>query len=154
MRRVALFVMLMCAAHVARSANLEWFTDAQAAQEKAKHENKLVLLDFTGSDWCGWCMRLKGEVFDKPEFAEFAQSRLIAVEVDFPRHKALSQPQLEANAHLARAYHITGYPTIILLNGEGQQVGRMGYVQGGPAALIARLELLTRARGQVQMPSE
>ena len=123
---------------------LQWFTDAQAAQEKAKQENKFVLLDFTGSDWCGWCMRLKSEVFDQPEFVNFAQANLVLVEVDFPRHKLLDQPQKEANYRLAETYHITGYPTIILLDRNGQQVGQTGYMPGGARAFDAELARVLR----------
>src|SRR5512140_2965556 len=66
-------------------AELSWMTDVPKALEKAKTENKLVMLDFTGSDWCGWCIKLNKEVFSKPEFIEYAAKNLVAVEVDFPR---------------------------------------------------------------------
>jgi protein disulfide-isomerase len=117
----------------------QWFTDAQAAKEKARQENKFVLLDFTGSDWCGWCMKLKREVFDQPEFAEFAQANLVLVEVDFPRHKSLSRAQRQANEALSETYGIRGYPTIILLDAEGRKVGETGYMPGGPRAFNAEL---------------
>jgi protein disulfide-isomerase len=128
--------------------NLEWFTDAQAAQEKAGRENKFVLLDFTGSDWCGWCMKLRSEVFDQAQFASYAQEHLVMVEVDFPRHKPLDADQREANRRLAQKYHITGYPTIIVLIQDGQQVGRTGYVSGGPPAFIAGLQPLLKSTTQ------
>lgn len=135
--------MALCGSQTVRSQNVEWLTDAVAAQGKAKAENKLVLLDFTGSDWCSWCMKLKREVFDQPEFAQFAQSKLVMVEVDFPHHRTLPQVQQQSNARLKHTYGIAAYPTIILLNENGKQVGRMGYVAGGPAAFIAHLEKVT-----------
>ena len=143
--------MLICAtaSQTVRSESLEWLTDAQAAQGKAKEENKLVLLDFTGSDWCGWCIKLKREVFDQPEFVQYARSRLVMVEVDFPHQKAMSQAQQQANARLEHTYGISGYPTIILLNQDGKQVGRMGYVPGGPAAFIAKFEQVTGTKSPV-----
>jgi thioredoxin-related protein len=144
MRRLILLIILSCAGQRAWSEPLEWLTDARAAQEKAKRENKLVLLDFTGSDWCGWCMKLKSEVFDKPEFAQFANANLVLVEVDFPHRKAMAHLQQEANAQLDKTYRITGYPTIIVLNPDGRQVGRLGYVSGGPAAFIEKLTGLER----------
>jgi len=128
---------------------VEWFTDAEAAQAKAKAENKLVLLDFTGSDWCMWCKRLKRDVFDKPEFAQFAQSRLILVEVDFPQHKTLTEAQQQANARLDKTYRINSYPTIILLDPNGKQVGRLGYLFGGASSFIAKLEKITRTQTSV-----
>ncbi len=153
MRRLILFIMLSWAAQVVRGENLEWLTDAQAAQEKARRENKFVLLDFTGSDWCGWCIKLKGEVFDKPEFADFARTRLVLVEVDFPRHKTIDDSQKQANSRLAKTFHITGYPTIIILNPDGQLAGRTGYVPGGPAAFIARLEQAAKISNPLAHPS-
>jgi len=141
MRR--LFLLLAFCAGVCqavRSENVEWFTNAEAAQAKAKEENKLVLLDFTGSDWCMWCKKLKKEVFDKPEFAQFAQTKLVLVEVDFPQQKTLPEAQQQANARLDKTYGINSYPTIILLNADGKLVARMGYVFGGASAFIAKLE--------------
>jgi protein disulfide-isomerase len=141
MRRLFL-LLAICAAvcQTVRSENVEWFTDAEAAQAKAKEEDKLVLLNFTGSDWCMWCQRLKRDVFDKPEFAQFAQTKLVLVEVDFPQHKTLPEAQQHANARLDKAYHINSYPTIILLDSDGRQIGRMGYLFGGASSFIAKLE--------------
>src|SRR5438093_919127 len=64
------------------TAAATWLTDLPAAQAAAKAEKKIVLLDFTGSDWCGWCIRLKNEVFSQPEFDAFANANLVLVEVD------------------------------------------------------------------------
>lgn len=122
----------------------EWLTDLPKAQAQAKKENKLVLLDFTGSDWCGWCIKLKGEVFDLKEFKDYADKHLVLVEVDFPRKKALSTEQKQANNALQEKYGIEGYPTIIVLNGDGQKVGKLGYMKGGPKAFIAELEKLKK----------
>jgi thioredoxin-related protein len=132
-----------------RSQTVEWLTDAQAAQAKAKAENKLLLLDFTGSDWCIWCKKLKREVFDKPEFAQFAQSRLVLVEVDFPRNKTLPEAQKQANAQLDKTYGIDSFPTIILLNSDGKQVGRMGYVFGGVNSFVSKVEKAARTKTPV-----
>jgi thioredoxin-related protein len=147
MRQLLCLLALACAS--LRCEAVEWLTDAQAALEKAKQENKFVLLDFTGSDWCGWCMKLKREVFDQPEFAGFAEAKLVLVEVDFPHQKVLSAAQKEANHHLAATYQVTGYPTVIVLDHEGQLAGRSGYVPGGPAAFDAKLEqILERSDGE------
>jgi thioredoxin-related protein len=140
MRRLFLLLLICTGVCQARSENVEWFTDAEAAQAKARREDKLVLLNFTGSDWCLWCEKLKRGVFDKPEFGQFAQSKLVLVEVDFPQRKILSEAQQQANARLDKAYHITSYPTIILLSPDGKEMARMGYVFGGASAFIAKLE--------------
>lgn len=123
-----------------QGAEVEWLTDVHAALDKARLENKFVLLDFTGSDWCGWCQRLKSEVFDQPEFAAFAQVNLVMVEVDFPHHKPQSPEQKAANDQLAGTYHITGFPTLIYLNQFSQQVAIGGYIAGGPKSFIAQVE--------------
>jgi thioredoxin-related protein len=149
-----LLLVALCFGQVVRVRGVEWLTDAAAAQAKAKEENKLVLLDFTGSDWCGWCIKLKREVFDQPDFGRYAQSKLVMVEVDFPHNKALSAGQQQANARLQQNYRITGYPTLILLDGDGKQVGQMGYVPGGPSAFIAKLQKTTGAQGAVVKTEE
>lgn len=125
-----------------QAADLDWSTDLPKAQAKAKAENKLVLLDFTGSDWCGWCIKLKKEVFSTSEFAEYAKENLVLVEVDFPRKKQLPAEVKSANAQLQKKYEIQGYPTIIVLNGKGEKVGQLGYMRGGPEPFIAALNKL------------
>lgn len=124
--------------------SVAWQTDAVKAQAQAKTEKKLVLLDFTGSDWCSWCIKLNKEVFSQPEFAEYAKKNLVCVEVDFPIKKKLSDAQKKANDALAKKYDIKGYPTIIVLNGEGQKVGELNYMKGGPKAFLAELDKLKK----------
>jgi len=129
---------------VSAAESVAWLTDAPKAQAQAKQESKLVMLDFTGSDWCGWCIKLNKEVFSQPEFVEYAEKNLVCVEVDFPNKKKLSAEQKKANDALAKKYRIEGYPTIIVLNGEGKKVGELGYMKGGPKAFIAALEKLRK----------
>jgi thioredoxin-related protein len=124
----------------AGAKDLEWLTNASEAQKKAKDEKKIVLLDFTGSDWCGWCMKLKKEVFDTKEFVEFATKNLVLVEVDFPMQKKLPEEQKKANEDLQKKYGVEGYPTIILLDGDGKKIGQMDYMPGGPKPFITRLK--------------
>ncbi len=128
----------------AGAAELQWMTDLPKAQAKAKAENKLVMLDFTGSDWCGWCIKLNKEVFSKPEFAEYAEKNLVLVEVDFPNQKKQSDELKAANEKLQEKYKVPGYPTIIVLNGDGKQVGTLGYQPGGPKAFIEALDKLKK----------
>jgi len=97
-------------------------------------------MDFTGSDWCPWCIKLTKEVFSQPEFADYAKKNLVLVEVDFPRKKKLSAEQKKANDALQQKYRIDGYPTIIVLNGEGKKIGELSYMPGGPKAFLAELE--------------
>lgn len=129
---------------VAARAEPAWLTDYKQAQQEAKANRKLLLLNFNGSDWCGWCIKLEKEVFSKPEFADYASKNLVLMEVDFPRRKQLPDALREQNEAMAQAYQIEGFPTIIVLNGEGQKVGELGYMKGGPSAFIAELEKLRK----------
>ncbi|MBA4149798.1 MAG: thioredoxin family protein [Verrucomicrobia bacterium] len=113
-----------------------WTTDVYAALKQAQAQDKGILINFTGSDWCGWCIKLKSEVFDQPDFQKFAASNLILVEVDFPRKKALPAELKAANKKLAENYKITGYPTILLLDKYGRIRKKSGYKAGGPQNYI------------------
>ncbi len=127
----------------AGAAELQWNTDLAKAQEQAKKENKLVMLDFTGSDWCGWCIKLNKDVFSTQEFADYAKKNLVLVEVDFPRHKELAADQKKANQALQEKYKIEGYPTIIVLNPEGKKLGDLGYMNS-PKPFIKKLDDLKK----------
>jgi thioredoxin-related protein len=135
-----LMVMVSALALVSASAG-EWQTDAAKAQAQAKKENKLVLLDFTGSDWCGWCIKFKKDVLDTPEFKAYADKNLVLVEVDFPRKTKLSAEQAKANNELKKKYKVSGFPTFVILDGDGTEVGRqVGYAKGGPEAFTKKLD--------------
>ena len=121
-----------------------WGDNYTKAAAQAKAENKLLLLDFTGSDWCGWCIKLNKEVFSQPEFKEYAAKNLVLMEVDFPQTKQLPANVKSQNARLQSQYKIEGYPTIIVLNGQGKKVGELGYQEGGPKAFIAALDKLKK----------
>lgn len=126
------------------AADTDWQTDLPKAQTQAGKEKKMVLLDFTGSDWCGWCIKLHKEVFSQPAFLDYAKANLVLVEVDFPQKKKLEPEQKKANDALAKKYKIEGYPTIIVLDGQGKKLGELGYQPGGPKAFIASLEKLKK----------
>ncbi len=123
------------------AADLEWHTDLAKAQAKAKAENKRVMIDFTGSDWCGFCIKLHKEVFATPEFAEYAKKNLVLVEIDFPRSKPQSAEVKAANKKLQDQYKVGGFPTLVVLDGAGKKLGEIvGYGGGGPKAVIAKLD--------------
>jgi protein disulfide-isomerase len=126
------------------SAKTGWLTNFAQAQQEAKSQNKLLLMDFTGSDWCGWCIMLEKEIFSKPEFQEYASKNLVLLELDFPRGKKLPAETLEQNQRLAVKHHIQGFPTMVILDGSGKELAQLGYMRGGPAALIAQLEKLRK----------
>lgn len=122
----------------------KWETDLDVAKNRAKEEKKEILVDFTGSDWCGWCIRLKKEVFDQPEFQEYAKKHLIMVELDFPRNKKLPAKEKEQNEKLSQEFKVRGFPTVLLLNSKGKEIGRTGYREGGPASYVEYLKGLLK----------
>ena len=130
---------------ITASAESSWVTDYKKAQEDAKAGKKLMLLEFTGSDWCGWCMKLDKEVFSTPEFQNYASRNLILVKLDFPRRIPQTEALKKQNEQLAEKYGIQGFPTIIVLNGQGEKVGELGYTDGGPSPFLAKLETLPKS---------
>jgi thioredoxin-related protein len=126
------------------SAKSGWLTNFAKAQEEAKSQNKLLLMDFTGSDWCGWCIMLEKEIFSKPEFKEYASKNLVLLELDFPRRKQLSPEMMEQNQRLAIKHQVQGFPTIVILDSSGKELAQLGYMRGGPEAFIAQLEKLRK----------
>ena len=123
----------------AGAAELNWLTDVDKAKAQAKADKKLVMLDFTGSDWCGWCIKLNKEVFSQPEFAKYAKDNLVLVEVDFPHEKRQTEEVKKANQALLEKYKVEGFPTIIVLNANGEKVGEAEYMDN-PKAFIAKME--------------
>ncbi|MEM7791812.1 MAG: thioredoxin family protein [Verrucomicrobiota bacterium] len=117
-----------------------WMTDFEAAKAKAKAENKPLLLDFTGSDWCGWCIKLDKEVFSQDAFKAYAKDSLVLVELDFPRGKEQSDALKEQNKALAEKYGIRGFPTIVVLSPEGELIEKTGYQRGGPDAYVDHIK--------------
>jgi protein disulfide-isomerase len=122
-------------------ADSPWGTDYKKAQEEAKANHKLILLNFTGSDWCGWCIQLDRTILSKPQFKDYATKNLVLVELDFPRRKPQSVELRKQNQELAERYQVDGFPTLVVLNGDGKTVWRYdGYYDGGIAAFLAELD--------------
>ena len=137
---LAAFVALMIAALPALAAP-KWYTDLDEAKAVAVKENKPLLVDFTGSDWCGFCIKLHAEVFDKPEFEEFAKGYVL-VELDFPNKKPQPAEEKAKNKAIQAKFAVTGFPTVLLLDAKtGEAYGRQGgYGPGtGPKAYLEKL---------------
>ena len=142
MKKCAAWLLIVFVLIQARGAELNWLTDLAKAKVQAKDEKKMILLDFTGSDWCPPCKRLKKEIFSTPEFADFAKDHLVLVEVDFPRSKPQSEELKRANDALAKEYDIEGYPTVILLSSAGKELKRLGYDGSSAKEFVAQLQKL------------
>jgi len=125
----------------AKTGASEWTSDYKKAQQEAKADHKLVLLNFTGSDWCGYCFQFDRAILSQPQFKDYANKNLILVEVDFPRRKALSVETQKQNQELAAKYEVEGFPTVVLLNGDGKTLWRYDALYtGGVAAFLAELD--------------
>jgi thiol:disulfide interchange protein len=123
----------------------DWQTDYVQALATAKAAKKCVLLDFTGSDWCGPCIEMEKAVFSQAAFLKFAKANLVLVAVDYPRRKVLPEKVTQQNELLLHQYHIdqSGYPTVILLNPDGKILGQLeGYSGERPADVITWIEKL------------
>ena len=141
-------MLLLAAAMLAlkvQAGEATWLTDVNKAEAQAKTDKKLVLLDFTGSDWCSWCKKFKADVLDQSDFNDYAAKNLVLVELDFPHNKPQSAELKQANQALAQKYKVDGYPTFVILDAEGKELGRqVGYLRGGPKAFIEKLDKLRK----------
>jgi len=121
----------------------KWLHDFEAAKTQAKEESKPIFINFTGSDWCGWCIKLEKEVFTKKEFQEYAKDNLVLVEIDFPEKKEQSVDLKAQNKKLDKDFEIEGYPTLFLLDADGKKfTDDIGYREGGPEAYVKHLKSL------------
>lgn len=117
-----------------------WLTSWDQAQAEAKRLNRPILLNFTGSDWCGWCIKLKKEVFSTDTFKQWADKNVVLMEVDFPKRTELPAELKAQNEQLAQQFRVTGYPTIMFTDPQGNPTGRYGYDEGGPENWIKNAE--------------
>jgi protein disulfide-isomerase len=122
----------------------EWHTDLNEAITISNKTKKPLFLFFTGSDWCGWCIKLQKEVFKTPEFAKWAKDNVVLVELDFPRRTPQSPELKNQNAQLNSFFKVRGYPTVWFANANKNSEGKIefaalgstGYVAGGPSAWL------------------
>lgn len=145
MKKIFLIAVLLTAVVIGCSKggsndNLNWEENLETALQKAKSENKAVLVNFTGSDWCQWCIKLSDEVFSKSEFEDYAEDNLILVRLDFPRNIEQSAETKAYNNQLAQRYGVQGFPTVLLFNSQGQMVLQTGYQPGGPVSYVEHLK--------------
>jgi protein disulfide-isomerase len=135
-----LILALLLLATVTARAELTWLTDLDEAKKVATKENKKLLVDFTGSDWCGYCIKLHKEVFDTPEFEKFAKD-FVLVELDFPKRKEQPAAEKTKNQAAQKKYSVNGFPTVLILSVGGKVLNRAeGYSpDSGPSAYLPQL---------------
>lgn len=113
-----------------------WSENFNEVLVKAKESNKNILINFTGSDWCPYCIKLKTEVFSKKPFEKWASENVILFECDFPRNIKQPESIKQQNSSLAQKYGISGFPTVLLIDVNGNVLARSGYRRGGSASWV------------------
>ena len=118
----------------------KWIQDFDLAKKLATKENKMILANFTGSDWCPYCIKAESEIFSTDAFAKYASDKFILLKIDFPQKKKLPRNISSQNEKLAIKYNVSGFPTFLILDSSGELLGITGYMQGGVKAWIATCE--------------
>lgn len=145
MKKIILLTFLMLSSvSLQAQEELTWHTDLTKATDISIKENKPLFLFFTGSDWCGWCIRLQNEVFKTPEFIAWAKKNVVLVELDFPKRKEQTDAIKMQNAQLQQQLQVRGYPTVWFVSAAKtadakvnlNALGSTGYVAGGPQVWI------------------
>jgi thioredoxin-related protein len=126
-----------------------WLTDYNVAKTEAASNKKLVLISFSGSDWCGPCIRTRKEIFNTETFKDFAEERLVLVQADFPRAKKnqLSKDQVKKNEALADKYNPDGiFPLTLLVNSKGKILMQWkGFPNETPAQFVNDIKAIEKA---------
>ena len=145
MKKILLIAFLtLTSMSIQAQEELTWHTDMSKATDISIKENKPMFLFFTGSDWCGWCIRLQKEVFKTPEFIKWAKDNVVLVELDFPRKNEQTDAVKMQNAQLQQQLLVRGYPTVWFVSAAKTAeakvnltaLGSTGYVAGGPKVWI------------------
>jgi thioredoxin-related protein len=145
---IMIVVLLFLGLQAAAASEPQWETDFEAARAKALSAGKDLLLNFTGTDWCPWCKKLKQEVFDHEVFVHEASKNFVFVELDFPNKKKLPEELVKQNKGLQEKYGVKGYPTVLLTDVKGRVFARTGYRPGGAKKYLVHLKELRTARDQ------
>ena len=117
----------------------QWLESYEEAVQLSKQTGKPILADFTGSNWCSFCIKLKKEVFETPSFKKWAAENVVLLELDYPRPNLQPDWIKKQNNELKNRYsrEIKGYPTVLILNSQGDVLGSQGYLRGGPDRWIS-----------------
>lgn len=143
--RFAVLILFLAGCVLSARADSLWTEDYAAALARAKSEQRFVLLNFSGSDWCGWCKKMDEEIFKRTAFKNFARANLVCVLLDYPTGKTQRPEIRRQNEKLESAFRIEGFPTIILLDPDGKPIARTGYRRGGAESYVTHLKSLLPA---------
>lgn len=126
------------------ASRLTWLTSFDDAKAAAAARHVPILVNFSGSDWCMWCIRLDKEVLTQPAFQAYAETNLVLLSVDYPRSTPQSDDLRKRNEALGAQFKIEGLPTVLLLDASGRELARTGYQPGGAEAYVAHLRALLK----------
>jgi protein disulfide-isomerase len=151
MKKVFLTLLVVMGSFAVQAQELKWETDINKAISVSNKTKKPMLLFFTGSDWCGWCIRLQKEVLKTPEFAAWAKKNAVLVELDYPRSVPQSDQLKAQNNSLQQTFGIQGFPTVYFATATVKSgksnftaIGSTGYVAGGPKAWLAEADKILK----------
>ncbi len=145
-----LSALALLAATTGRAAN--WNVSLATAQQQANASGRPIFINFTGSDWCPACIQLRTSILTSPEFEAFASQRLVLLEVDFPR-TPIAALQLQANQQLARKYSVTAFPTLLVVDAEGNVAGQLSSAAPKDQFILALDYLARKATGSPGTPT-
>lgn len=133
----ATYFLTQNASYAESEAKEGWLLNYEAAQQQAEEQDRVILMEFHGSDWCPPCIQLNNEVLSKPEFKEFADKNLVLLNLDFPRQTEQSEEQKAHNQNLAQRFGVQYFPTVILVTPDGEVLDEtVGFPQGGLEGFI------------------
>ena len=129
-----------------------WTTSYEEAIAKSKETDRPILMNFTGSDWCSFCLKLKKEVFGTKTFNQWASESVVLLEVDFPQNNPQTDSLRRQNSQLQAKYRVPGFPTVLFIDSEGEVLGRSGYIRGGVDQWIVRAQqIVSQAPKRVKL---
>ena len=137
---IFVFLLVFISTEVAEAGGSGWTTSVKEAVIASKKTGRPIVADFTGSDWCGWCVRLNREVFDQGDFKKWAQRNVILLELDYPKRKEQSASLKRQNQLMRQRYRVSGYPTILILGADGKLLQKTGYKAGGPKVWVGNIK--------------
>ncbi|MFT7352704.1 MAG: protein disulfide-isomerase [Flavobacterium sp.] len=148
-KKIVLLFFLLGLTTTQAQETLTWHTNLDKAIAISNEESKPIFMFFTGSDWCGWCIRLQKEVFKTPEFEAWAKENVVLLELDFPRRTIQSDELRIQNGNLQQFFQVAGYPSIWITKAQTidgktsfEKIGMTGYLAGGPAPWLANADTI------------
>ena len=139
---------------LAEKSESTWLTDFAKAKEIAQDTGQPILANFSGSDWCRFCIMLEDNVLEKPAFKKYAEENMVLFLADFPRRTEQPEDVAAQNKKLAAEYGIRGFPTVLLLTPDGEVIAQTGYRRVGPEGYVEHLEALVAPWKQTQNAGE